>query len=120
MNRQERRKLRRDKNAYANHLESKKILNNFIKDVTGLDSRDVYNILYDKHKIIWIEFCKKTTYNKDYFELSFFMDFDRIKEFEETKDFTDEQVITGIIGRYRQISDYKQMPYIKPKEEKTE
>jgi len=114
MNRQELRKLRKDKDKYAKHLEAKRLLNAFVGAVSGVKEAEEYNNLYKEHKEIWFKFAKRNGYNTDYFEMMFVMDFDKAKEFEQTKDFTAKQLIEGIIGRYRRIQNYKQMPYRRP------
>ncbi len=119
MNRQELRKLRKDKDKYAKHLEAKRLLNAFVGAVSGVKEAEEYSNLYKEHKEIWFKFAKRNGYNADYFEMMFVMDFDKAKEFEQTKDFTVAQLVEGIIGRYRRIQNYKQMPYVRPKKEGT-
>jgi len=119
MNRQELRKLRRNKQAYSIHLEAKKMLDGFARLIVEVDDAEIYQSLYNPSNEKWIEFAKKNGYKKDYFEFVFAMDFDKAKEFEQTKDFTVAQLVEGIIGRYQRIQDYKQMPYVRPKKEGT-
>ena len=118
MNRQELRKLRKDKDKYAKHLEAKRLLNAFVGAVSGVKEAEEYNNLYKEHKEIWFKFAKRNGYNTDYFEMMFVMDFDKAKEFEQTKDFTAKQLIEGIIGRYQRIQNYKQMPIVKIKDDR--
>lgn len=119
MNRQEFRKLRRNKQAYSIYLEAKKMLDGFARLIVEVDDAEIYQSLYNPSNERWIEFAKKNGYKKDYFEMMFAMDFDKAKEFEQTKDFTVAQLVEGIVGRYRRIQNYKQMPYVRPKKEGT-
>ncbi len=114
MNRKELRNLRRNKQAYSVHLEAKKILNGFVQVISEVKDPESYRNLYREYNRKWIEFAKKNGYKKDYFEFMFVMDFEKAKVFEETKDFTVQQIITGIIGRYNNIQNHRQMPYRKP------
>ena len=118
MNRQELRKLRKDKDKYEKHLEAKKLLNAFVGAVSGVKEAEEYSNLYKEHKEIWFKFAKRNGYNPDYFEMMFAMDFDKAKEFEQTKYFTVAQLIEGIIGRYQRIQNYKQMPIVKIKDDR--
>jgi hypothetical protein len=114
MNRKELRNLRRNKQAYNVHLESKKMLDGFAQAIVDVNDAELYQSLYNPHNEKWIEFAKKNGYKKDYFKKMFAMDFEKAKVFEETKDFTEKQIIEGIIGRYHNIQEFKQMPYREP------
>jgi len=120
MNRKELRNLRRDRQAYNVHLEAKKILDGFAQVIAEVEAPESYASLYREYNEKWIEFAKKNGYKKDYFEFMFVMDFKKAKEFEQTKDFTAQQLIQGIIGRYHNIQIYKNVPYRKPADKKEE